>query len=89
MSIAIDHKYLLRIAYYSTSHYPHEALTAELFNTTFGSVMGAHYFEKWQHVVKFDILKMIAYFGIDTAEGQKFCDMLAGQIERYETRINR
>ncbi|MFR9619295.1 MAG: hypothetical protein SNI12_07275 [Rikenellaceae bacterium] len=88
-NITIDHTYLLRIAYYSSSHYPHEAISEEMFNVTFGCVMGAHYFEKWQHVAKFDILKMVVYFGIDTAEGQKFADLLAEQIEKYETRIAR
>ncbi len=87
--ISLDYNELLRIAYYSSSHYPCEAISEELFNSTYGSVMGAHYYEKWQHVVKFDILKMITYFGLDTSEGQKFCDMLAEQIEKYETRIKR
>ena len=85
--ITIDHNYLLRIAYYNSSHYPQEALTEELFNETYGSVMGKHDFEKWQHTYKFDILKMVVYFGRDTTEGQKFADMLAGQIEKYEKRI--
>ncbi|MFR9624313.1 MAG: hypothetical protein SNF92_09240 [Rikenellaceae bacterium] len=87
--ITIDHTHLLRIASYSSSHYPHEAITADMFNETFGSVMGTHYFEKWQHTFKFDLFKMIFYFGHDTAEGQKFSDLLAQQIEKYEIRVGR
>ena len=88
-NIEINHEYLLRIAFYSSSHYPQEALTAELFDETFGSVMGSHYFSKWEHLYKRDILKMVAYFGRDTTEGQKFANLLAKQIEKYETRIGR
>lgn len=88
-AIIINHKYLLRIAYYSSCYYPEESLSEELFCETFGSVMGKHYFEKWRYVVKYDILKMVAYFGIDTSEGQKFADMLAVKIEQYEMRVGR
>ncbi len=87
--IEINHEYLLRIAYYSSSHYPQESLTEELFNETFGSAMGAHYFSKWEHLYKRDILKMVVYFGRDTTEGQKFANLLAKQIEKYEKRIGR
>lgn len=83
----INHTYLVRIANYSSSHYPQEALTLELFNETFGSVMGKHYHEKWEHTYKHDILKMIAYFGRDTEEGQRFCRILEIQIEKYEERV--
>ena len=85
-NISIDHNYLLRIANYSSSHYPQEGLTEELFNETFGPAMGSHYFSKWEHT-KRDILKMVVYFGRDTTEGQKFADMLASKVEQYETRI--
>lgn len=88
-TITINHDYLLRIAYYSSSHYPDEAISKEMFQETFGGVMGAHYFDKWQHTYHFDILRMVVYFGRDTAEGQKFANMLATQIEKYEKRINR
>ncbi len=87
--ITISHEYLLRIAYYSSSHYPQEALTLELFIETFGEVMGTHYHSKWQHLYKYDILKMVVYFGRDTAEGEKFSSMLARMIEKYETRVGR
>ena len=86
-NISIDHNYLLRIAYYSSSHYPQESITEQCFHNTFGSVMGAHYFSKWEHLYKRDILKMVAYFGRDTTEGQKFADILASKVEQYETRI--
>ncbi len=88
-AITIDHNYLLRIAFYSSSHYPQESITEELFNEAFGGAMGAHYFSKWEHLYKRDILKMVAYFGRDTTEGQKFANLLAKQIEKYETRIGR
>ena len=88
-NIIINHEYLLRIAYYSSSHYPQESLTEEMFIETYGGAMGAHYFSKWEHLYKRDILKMVIYFGRDTAEGQKFANLLAKQIEKYETRIGR
>ena len=86
-TISINHHYLVRIANYSSSHYPAESLTLELFNTTFGTVMGKHYYEKWEHTYKCDILKMVAYFGRDTKEGQRFGRMLEMQIEKYEERV--
>lgn len=85
--IEINHNYLLRIAYYNSSHYPQEAITEELFSEIYGSVMGKHYFEKWEHTYKHDILKMVAYFGRDIKEGQRFCEMLEKQVEKYEKRI--
>ena len=87
--IIIDHTFLLRIANYSSSHYPQESITEQCFHDTFGSVMGAHYFSKWEHLYKRDILKMVAYFGRDTDEGQKFTNLLADKVEQYETRIGR
>ena len=87
--IELNHEYLLRIAYYSGSHYPQESITEDMFIQTFGGAMGTHYFSKWQHLYKYDILKMIMYFGRDTAEGQKFADLLAQMIDKYETRIGR
>ena len=49
--------------------------------------MGKHYYEKWEHTYKCDILKMVAYFGRDTKEGQRFGRMLEMQIEKYEERV--
>ena len=85
----INHEYILRIAFYSSSHYPQESITEEMFCDTFGSAMGNHYFSKWEHLYKRDILKMVVYFGRDTTEGQKFANMLAKQIELYESRIGK
>jgi hypothetical protein len=37
----------LTLAFWEYNRYPDEELTLELFQETFGSVPGAHYYEKW------------------------------------------
>ena len=88
-NIAIKHEYLLRIASYSSSHYPQESITEEMFIETYGGAFGSHYYSKWRHAFKYDILKMVFYFGRDTTEGRKFCGLLAKMIEKYETRVGK
>ena len=67
---------------------PDEALTEELFIRHFGGDMGRHYYGKWAHVYDHDLRRMLAYFGNDLREGQRFCDMIAEQVCKYETRKN-
>ena len=57
------------------NRYPDEELTRELFQETFGSVPGAHYYEKWVHYYEKNLLGMIAYFRGEEDKGQKFCDL--------------
>ena len=66
----------LKLAFWEYNRYPDEELTRELFQETFGPVPGAHYYEK-------NLLGMIAYFRGEEDKGQKFCDMVARQVERY------
>ncbi|MCI5744641.1 MAG: hypothetical protein MR321_13555 [Bacteroides sp.] len=73
----------LKLAFWEYNRYPDEELTRELFQETFGSVPGAHYYEKWVHYYEKNLLGMIAYFRGKEDKGQKFCDMVARQVERY------
>ncbi|MFI3306820.1 MAG: hypothetical protein SNG69_02430 [Rikenellaceae bacterium] len=87
--LIIKYDTLLRIAYYSSSHYPDEAITQEMFRKAYGSAMGDHYYSKWAHLYKFDVLKMVQYFGRDKYEGHQFLTMLKHKIEQYEQRVGR
>ena len=39
---------LYRIGAWDYNRHPEESLTQELFNEYFGSVMGTHYYSKWE-----------------------------------------
>lgn len=84
----LDFASLLRVAIWVNNYGPDEGLTRELFAETYGTVMGDHYLTKWDSVYKHNIISMVAYFGIDTKEGQQFCDMVMKQMIKYEQRIN-
>lgn len=73
----------LKLAFWEYNRYPDEELTLELFQETFGPVPGVHYYEKWVHYYEKSLLGMIAYFRGEEDKGQKFCDMVARQVERY------
>ncbi len=88
-NIKIDHNYIARIVAYFNSYAEGEQLTAEQFNEAYGSVMGNHYWNKWFVLYKQDYFKMIAYFGYNSEDGQKFCDMVATMVDKYEQRIER
>ena len=60
-----------------------EGLTLELFQESYGKVIGAHYYGKWCEF-KFNFFKMIRYFSQYVDAGQIFCNMLMKQIEKYE-----
>ena len=85
----LDFSFMLRVASWVSSYNMNEGLSEELFNETYGSVMGKHYYEKWVHVYPLNIMKMIMYFGSDTKEGEKFCMMVMQQMSIYEKRICR
>ena len=61
----------------------YEDLTLELFQETFGQVPGAHFHDKWVHYYNKNLLMMAAYFRGEEENGQKFCDMVTRQVERY------
>ena len=58
-------------------------MTLELFQETFGQVPGAHFHDKWVHYYNKNLLMMAAYFRGEEENGQKFCDMITRQVERY------
>lgn len=60
-----------------------EGLTLELFQKSYGNVMGAHYYGKWCEF-KFNFFKMIRYFNQYMDAGQTFCNMVMKQVEGYE-----
>ena len=85
----IEHDFMARIALYLNSHNANEVLSLNLFNDTFGSVMGKHYHDKWFFTYKRNFMQMTAYYGLESDDGQRFCDMIALQMQKYEERINR
>lgn len=60
-----------------------EGLTLELFQESYGKVMGAHYYGKWCEF-KFNFFKMIRYFSQYMDAGQIFCNMVMKLVEKYE-----
>lgn len=84
--IDLNYKTLMRLAMWVSNYGPDEGLTKELFHQTYGSRMGDHYLEKWDKVYKHNIIAMTAYFGNNSKEGQKFCDMMMVQMTKYEQR---
>ncbi len=89
MKTIIEHNIMARIALYFASYNQDEALTQELFQTTFGNVMGDHYWTKWVSTYKRDFMKMIVYFGMGSHDGAKFCEMVEVKMAQYESRIGR
>lgn len=66
-----------------------EGLSKELFCEVYGSVMGEHYYTKWQSTYQRDVLKMVGYFGLNSADGEKFIAMIESQILKYERRVQK
>lgn len=84
--IDIDYEKISRVLSWDYNFARDEALSEELFIRYFGSVMGRHYYEKWTRVYDHELRRMLAYFGNDLREGQRFCDMVAEQVAKYEQR---
>ncbi|BBL00433.1 hypothetical protein A3BBH6_06690 [Alistipes onderdonkii subsp. vulgaris] len=84
--VEIDYEKISRVLAWDYNFAPDEALTEELFIRYFSGVMGRHYYEKWSLVYAHDLRRMLAYFGNDLREGQRFCDMVAEQVAKYEQR---
>lgn len=83
----LDFASLLRVAIWVNNYGPDEGLNRELFTETYGSVMGDHYLTKWDSVYRHNIISMVAYFGNDSKDGQRFVDMVMRQTTKYEQRI--
>lgn len=84
--VEIDYEKICRVLAWDYNFAPDEALTEELFIRYFGGVMGRHYYEKWSLIYGYDLRLMLAYFGNNLREGQRFCDMVAEQVAKYEQR---
>ena len=84
--IEIDYEKISRVLSWDYNFAPAEALSEELFIRHFGGTMGRHYYEKWTLVYNHDLRQMMAYFGNNLREGQRFCDMIDEQVHKYEQR---
>ena len=84
--VEIDYEKISRVLAWDYNFAPDEALTEELFIRHFGGVMGRHYYEKWSLVYGHSLQRMLAYFGNNLREGQRFCDIVAEQVAKYEQR---
>lgn len=83
--VTLDYKLMLMLSLslWQYNHHPDEGLTSGLFQKTFGPVDGKHYYEKWTGYFNRNLWDMIAYFRGEGENGQKFCDMIAAQVELY------
>lgn len=80
----IDYKTMLDIARWQHNHHPSEGLTSGLFAETFGEDLGRHFHGKWTAYFNGNLWDMLAYFRGESANGQKFCDMLLRQVSLYK-----
>lgn len=79
----LSYSRLLLISLWQYNHHEEEGLTRSLFEETFGKTQGSHYYDKWMNCLNRDLQNMIIYFRGEGENGQKFCDMVARQIEVY------
>lgn len=79
----LNYNQLLHISMWQYNHYEYEGLTLKLFQETFGSVCGSHYYDKWIHYFNGNLWDMVAYFRGEGENGQKFCDMISKQVDLY------
>lgn len=86
--VEIDYQKISRVLLWEYNFVQDEALSEDLFVRYFGGVMGRHYYEKWSRVYDHDLRLMLAYFGYNIHEGQRFCDMIDEQVRRYEERTS-
>ena len=80
----IDYKTMLDIARWQHNHHPSEGLSSGLFTETFGEDLGRHFHGKWTAYFNGNLWDMLAYFRGESANGQKFCDMLLRQVSLYK-----
>ena len=69
---------MLDIARWQHNHHPSEGLTSGLFTETFD------FHGKWTAYFNGNLWDMLAYFRGESANGQKFCDMLLRQVSLYK-----
>lgn len=87
--LELDFRFMEKIVLWNYNNYQEEMLSKELFEKYFGSHDGSHFFEKWEYSFKRNLIEMITYFRGEPQNGQKFCNMLMEQVQKYQTRINK
>ena len=70
----LNYNDMLLLAIWEYNRRQDEDLTLELFQETFGQVLGAHFHDKWVHYYNRNLLMMAAYFRGEEENGQKFCE---------------
>ena len=80
----LSYNQLLLISLWQYNHHGEEGLPLQLFEKTFGKAYGSHYYDKWTNYFNRNLWDMIAYFKGESENGQKFCDMVAGQVKLYQ-----
>ena len=84
--IEIDYRKIVRILTWKGECASHEALTEESFVRHFGNAAGGRYYIKWKGRFRFDLCRMLACFEGNDSDGQRFCDMIAEEVRKYEQR---
>ena len=84
--IEIDYRKIVRILTWKGECASHEALTEESFVRHFGNAAGGRYYKKWKGRFRFDLCRMLACFEGNDSDGQRFCDMIAEEVRKYEQR---
>lgn len=85
--LPLNFDYLYKVAMWMGNYAPNEALTQDIFIKYYGIRMGQHYYGKWIGEAKRNILWMLCYF--NDKDGQRFCNMIAEQVEKYEHRVKK
>lgn len=83
----IEFNIMTRISSWNCNYGTNERLTKELFITYFGNRIGGHYFDKWIAPCEQKFMNMINYMGLNSKDGQTFCDMVNLQMLKYERRV--
>ena len=84
--IEIDYRKIVRILTWKGECASHEALSEESFVRYFGNAAGGRYYKKWENQFRFDLCRMLASFEGNDSDGQRFCDMIAEEVRKYEQR---
>jgi len=74
---------LLLISLWQYNHHEEEGRPCFLHEDPAGRRAASHYYDKWMNCFNRDLRDMIIYFRGEGENGQKFCDMVARQIEVY------
>jgi len=84
--LKLDFSLMTNIALWNYNHYQDEMLSKEVFIKYYGEYYGSHFYEKWEYAYERNIIKMFSYFRGEPDNGQKFCNMLIEQVQKYLNR---